>query len=532
MTGRAKARAAVAGALVLAVAAIYTPTLGHGFVDLDDSEYVYENPRVSAGLEAGGVRWAFTTFHAANWHPLTWLSHMLDVELFGAAPAGHHATSVGLHALNSVLVFLGLEALTLAFWPSAAVAALFAVHPLRVESVAWVAERKDLLCALFGLLACGAYVNWARKGGGARYLAVAGLFALALMSKPMLVTLPVLLLLVDYWPLGRLRRARDLWLRSREKLPLFALSTLSSWITYVAQAGGGATAAAERFPLGDRLLNAALSYVAYLGQTVWPRALAAFYPHPNAHGARVALVPALGAAFGLVAATWIVVARRARRPWLVVGWLWFAVALVPVIGVVQVGSQARADRYTYLPLVGIFVIAAWGASAACARWRVPSGAVAAFAGAALLAYGATARAQVASWRDSETLYRRALAVTQSNFLAWNNLGVAQLERGEPSLALESFERAVRIKADYASAWYNAGVALNRLDQPVRAVAAYRESLRLDARNADGWANLGASLRMLGVRDESIASYRRALALAPDHPVARAGLSALGVSPPP
>jgi len=526
-----RTRLAVSALLVLVVAAIYAPVRHHAFLDLDDAEYVYENPHVLGGLTAEGISWAFTTFHAANWHPVTWLSHQLDAELYGADAGGHHVTNVLLHAANSVLLFLVLESLTGAAGRSAAVAALFAAHPLRVESVAWVAERKDLLCALFGLLALAAWTAWCRRGGTARYLAAAALFALGLMAKPMLVTLPFVLLLLDRWPLGRWRGRADLWPRMREKIPLFALSAASSGITYVAQSQGRATGSQEAFPWLDRLANALVAYASYLVDLVWPSGLAVFYPHPNALGERVDGTAALLAALALAAGTAAVAWQWRRRPWLGVGWLVYLGMLVPAIGLVQVGAQARADRYTYLPTIGILLVAVWGASELASTLRLPRGVPAGAAIAAILALALVSMRQVATWRDAPALYGHAIAVTERNYLAWNNLGVWNLNHEQPQEALRCWEQAVRAKPDYALAWFNAGLALNRMNEHARAIAAYVESLRLSPDSADAWGNLGSSYRVLGRRAEAVDAYRRALAIRPDHPVALEGFARMGLAPP-
>lgn len=501
--------AAIGLGLVLLVAAVYGQVSGHAFINFDDSEYVYANPDVLQGLTPATIRWAFTTGHAANWHPLTWLSHALDVTLFGTWPGGHHLTNVVIDAANAVLLFLVLRAMTGALWRSAFAAALFAVHPLHVEVVAWVSERKELLGTLFGLLAIGAYHRYSLRPSAARMAAVAAFLALSLLSKPMWVTLPFVLLLLDLWPLARPESPARLLV---EKLPLFCLSTLSCLVTWLAQSRSGAMASA--FPLSERALNAPLAILAYLRQAVWPTGLAVFYPHPGSLHEHVSR-PAAGLALVCVGLLAIgAVAARRFRPYAAVGALWFLGTLVPVIGLVQVGLQSRADRYTYVPLIGLFVLGAWSLGELAGALPRSKAWLAGTAGAILVALALLAHRQAAFWHDGEPLYRHAIAVTEKNWLAWNNLGTTVLDKGRPAEALASFEAAVRIIPDYAEAWYNAGVALGQMAQAQRALAAYRESLRLDSSNHDAWVNLGV---LLGQNDpqEALRAFERAVRIRPD-----------------
>ncbi|MDP2605157.1 MAG: glycosyltransferase family 39 protein [Deltaproteobacteria bacterium] len=338
--------------LLLVVGAIYLQTGSHTFIDFDDNEYVYENPMVRGGLSLDGVVWAFSTFWSANWHSITWLSHMVDVQIFGLDAGWHHLTNVALHGLNSVLLFLVLRSLTNAVWRSALVAALFAVHPQHVESVAWIAERKDVLSTFFWLLTMAAYVNFARNRGIGRYLLLLATYSLGLMSKPMLVTLPVVLLLLDYWPLGRVAsrslpgvRASALDLIT-EKLPLLALAMTSSAITYFAQRSWGAAASLDVMPLGERISNALVSAVLYVVKTIYPVSLAVFYPHPSSIGESAPVVEIVVAIATLIVLTALSASQWRARPWITVGWLWFLITLVPVIGLVKIGPKAMADRYT------------------------------------------------------------------------------------------------------------------------------------------------------------------------------------------
>jgi tetratricopeptide (TPR) repeat protein len=496
-------------ALVALVAAVYAPVRNHAYINFDDTQYVSENAHVAGGLTRDAVGWAFTTTHAGNWHPLTWISHMLDVQLFGVDPGAHHVTNVVLHACNTLLMFWLLLRLTRALGRSLFVAAVFAVHPLHVESVAWIAERKDVLSAFFGLLCLLAYHAYARDPRPIRYAAVAGTFALALLAKPMLVTLPMLLLLLDHWPLGRASRTplRRLLL---EKAPLFALSAASSAITLWAQSGGGAVKALDALPLGRRAANASLAYVGYLQKTLWPEGLAVLYPYPSA-------IPAwqvAGALTLLALVTFVALRERKRRPYLVVGWLWYLGMLVPVIGLVQVGSQPMADRYTYLPMVGVLVAFAWGMhellSARDARWLPIAAAL------VIAACASVARRQVGHWRDSFALWEHALAVTRDNARAHANLGHALSKLGRLDEAIPHYEAALRQKPDFAEAHNNLGYALAAQGRNGDAIGHYREALRLIPDYQEAHNNMGVALAEQG-QPQAIAHFEQALRSRPDLP---------------
>jgi tetratricopeptide (TPR) repeat protein len=502
--------------LVLLVLLLYAPVKRHEFVNYDDDRYVTENPHVRSGLTADGVRWAFKSLHASNWHPLTWLSHMLDVELYGLEPGGHHMTSVMLHAINAVLLLLALGVLTGRFWPALTVALLFAVHPLRVESVAWVAERKDLLAGLFWMLTLLAYGLWARRRGAVRYGLVLACFVLGLTAKPMLVTLPFVLLLLDVWPLRR-TEAETVRALLVEKLPLFVLSAASVAITLVAQQRGGAMQVSEMWTLSQRLANALIAWVAYLWKTIWPAKLACFYPHPAAVGAGDPfLLKALGAAFLLVIVTAHIVSARRRRPYLAVGWFWYLGTLIPVIGIVQVGGQAMADRYTYLPLIGIYIAVAWGLAEWVdrdARRRVVAvGAVA----IAVVALAAVTWVQIGHWRNGQTLFEHALRVTRDNYVARNNLGSVFESRGELETAAGQFEEALRIRDDFAPAHNNLGLVLTKQGKPSRAIEHLLRAVRLDPGSAEAQANLGSALQQQGDLDRAAEHFERAVQLEPGH----------------
>ncbi|TMB07957.1 MAG: tetratricopeptide repeat protein, partial [Deltaproteobacteria bacterium] len=460
----------IAVLLALATLLAYWRVVQCGYLNLDDDLYVTANPAVWGGLTLAGARWALTATHAGLWHPLTWLSHMLDVQLFGPNPAGHHATNLLLHVANVVVLLLVLVRATGALWPSAAVAALFALHPLHVESVAWVAERKDVLSGFFGLTTIWAYVRYAQRPAPGRYALVVLSLALGLMAKPMLVTLPLVLLLLDRWPL---RRGMSLRLVV-EKLPLLALAAAASVMGIVAGQRADAVGSLARFPLEARLANALVSYARYLGKTLWPSRLAVFYPYPSAWPAW----QLAGAAVLLAAVTTVAIVHMRRRPYLLVGWLWFLGMLFPVSGVVQDGSQAMADHFTYLPLIGLFVMVAWGGQDLLARCPVPPPALKASALALLLALGCTTWRQVGYWHDSTRLFTHALEVTSANWLAHNNLGDALAREGKLEEATGHFAESVRLEPSNPDAHYNLGVALHRQGRPAEATLHYREALRL------------------------------------------------------
>lgn len=514
---------ALAAFLVALVAAwVFSPVLGFDFVNYDDPAYVRDNPHVLRGLTADSVGWAFGTTHASNWHPLTWLSHMTDVELFGLSPAGHHLTNLGLHVVSAVLLLLLIRAWTGSVGVATAVAALFAWHPAHVESVAWISERKDVLCALLLWLTLGAYTAYARRPpasrGLLRYAVVVLLFALALMAKPMAVTAPLLMLLLDVWPLGRLRldvapdaaRARALVV---EKMPLLALSALSAAVTVAAQRAGGAVSSLGALSLPERLGNAAVALVAYLGMFFRPVGLAVFYPHP---GAPPPLVLG-GSVLLLICLTWGAWHTRQRFPFLLVGWLWFVGSLLPVIGLVQVGEQALADRYTYVPYVGLGLALAEGARQLVRLHAMAGRALVAAGGVFLVALVPAARQQVGTWHDSVTLFRRAVDVTRDNHVAERLLGAALLDAGDAAGAEPHLREAVRLRPRSAAALNALGVALTRLSRPGDAEVAlevFRRAAAADPGDPDTRNNLGNALEARGLVADALAEYREAIRLAP------------------
>ncbi|MGD0666044.1 MAG: tetratricopeptide repeat protein [Bryobacteraceae bacterium] len=478
--------------LLAAIFGVYARSLQFAFVNYDDPDYVTNNPHVRQGITMDGVLWAFTSTEAANWFPVTRLSHMLDVQLFGMDADWHHLVSVLLHAAASVLLFLFLARATAARGPSAFVAFVFALHPLHVESVAWVAERKDVLCALFWFLALWAYVR------GMRVLVVVA-FVLGLMSKPMIVTLPFTLLLLDVWPLKR-------GLRVREKLPLFAIATAGAVVTYLVQKAGGAVMPVAVFGLG----NALVSYLTYIAKTFWPAGLAVFYPYPESLALwRVAL-----AAAALAAISWQVVSLRRVCPYLAFGWFWFLGTLVPVIGIVRAGEQARADRYMYVPMVGLAVMVAWGGADLLRRWPRLRAAVAT---AACAACASAAWAQVGYWRNSEALFAHALEVTSGNYIAEHNLGTYLTDQpGRLPEAVTHLEQAVRLRPDLAQMHSDLGIALAGTPGHLEdAIAEFRTAMRLRPDSEVPHINLANALAQGGRLKEAAAEYEAALRIQPD-----------------
>jgi len=509
---------------------VYARVQGYGFITYDDPAYVTQNSHVLNGLNFRSAVWAFTTGHASNWHPVTWLSHMLDCTVFGLAPGGHHGASLLFHILNTVLLYLLFLTATGALWRSAFIAALFAVHPLHIESVAWIAERKDVLSTFFWMLSLLAYLKYARRRRfGRAYAAMIVAFALGLMAKPMLVSLPLVLLLMDFWPLNALRgtalshgdaspgraptvmKASGIGPLILEKLPLLALAVLSSAITLVVQKRGGAMGGSIDYPLPVRIANAAVSYLAYIGKMLWPRNLAVFYPHP---GGNVSFALAGVSLVVLAAVTGLVLLQARKRPYLLVGWLWYIVTLLPVIGIIQVGAQAMADRYTYIPIVGLLVMAAWGVPDLAGRFGGGRAAVRAAGWAAVAVCAVLSWNQLRYWRGSEALFRHAIEVTDGNWLAHNNLGTFLSGAGRYGEAREHYREALRIEPDYAEAWYNLGTLDIRAGDLDAALVNFRKALDFDADNPKFHNNYANVLFMGGETDRAAEHYRRALELDP------------------
>ena len=548
---------------------IYAQLIGHHFITFDDPTYIQENPMVNRGVTLAGLAWAFTTFHAGNWHPLTWIAHMIDSQLFGMIAGGHLLVNALIHAANTLLLFWFLFRTTQARWSSALVAALFALHPLHVESVAWASELKDTLCTFFGLLSLIAYVRYAEAPAIRRYAWVAIMLALGLMAKPMLVTWPFVMLLLDYWPLGRLadpigkERQRSashseaatgiaslVW----EKLPLFALVAASAVVTSVAQSHLGAVRTFTQFPITPRLSNVLVSYVKYLRLAFWPNDLAVFYPFPKAG------IPAwqiIGAALLLIAITALCFSQRKIRPYLIVGWLWFLGTLVPVIGLVQVGAQTMADRYFYIPSIGLFIALVFGLADIAQTRRVAPWLSAAIANVVLLVLATLTDAQIHRWNDSITLFKHALTVAPSNVIAEDNLGLAMHKSGHLDEAAAHFEKALQIQPndhtalltmgvtrfyqgrvpeaiEYAQATIRSepdspkahnllGMALAKQNRNEAALDEVRRASELEPKDAEIRSNLGLALARLGRIPEAIDQFHEAVRLDPNNAAAHANL---------
>ena len=526
--------------LAAAILAVYWPVRNYDFINLDDPTYVTENGHVRAGLTCESFLWAFTATDTANWHPLTWISLMLDCQLYGLNPAGHHLTNVLLHSASTVLLFLVLLGMTGSRWRSAFVAALFALHPLHVESVAWVAERKDVLSTLFWMLTLWAYLAYTQRPGVGRYLLILLLFALGLMAKPMLVTLPCVLLLLDYWPLERIQLGqagssrtalgpsaviaqpprRQAFRLLLEKTPLFVLVAVSSVVTFVVQKSGGAVGALEVYPIKIRVANALFSYVSYMVKMIWPQNLAVFYPHP---GQSLPMWQAAAAGLLLLLISIAVIRAGRRQSYLPVGWLWYLGTLVPVIGLVQVGAQAMADRYTYVPLIGLFIMAAWGVPELLAKYRFQRTVLATLATILLVTLTLVSKRQVRHWQNSVALFSHTHAVTAKSYLVHNNLGSALNELGKYDEAIAHYTEALRIRPNFAEPHYNLGTALARQGKLKEAISHYTEALRIEPGHAEACNNLGEVLRQQERYDEAISYYSRALQLKPDYPEAHSNL---------
>ena len=502
--------------LVLVTLAVFWQVSGFDFVNYDDDLYVYDNPHVTAGLTLAGLKWALTANVAANWHPLTVYSHMLDCQVFGLWAGGHHLTSLALHVANALLLFALLRWMTGARWRSFFVAGLFALHPLHVQSVAWISERKDVLSTFLGLLAALGYVSYAKRSSKGWYAVSLLCLALGLMAKPMLVTLPFLFLLFDYWPLGRLAM-REAGQRVRphlvlaEKVPFLALAGISVALTFVYQRAGGAVDVIEQFSLPVRLANACVSYAAYALKMCWPAKLAVFYPHPES-----GLVPwhvALSA-LSLVGVSVVVVLLRRSRSYLIVGWLWYVGMLVPVIGLVQVGQQAMADRYTYVPLIGLFIMVTWGVADLLGKRANGRRIGAALGMLALLACAGRTWVEVGYWRNSETLFSRALAVTRDNVVAHTNLGEALARQERYEEAIGHFEEVLRIEPEDTDMYYNLGLAMSSLGRYEEAVEHFNAFIAENPGHVGARLKIGRALIELERFDEAVAHFEEALRVAP------------------
>jgi tetratricopeptide (TPR) repeat protein len=504
--------------LVLITVAAYSPCLDHPFIHFDDPDYVTANPHVQAGLTVEGIRWAFTTGDCGNWHPLTWLSLQLDATLYGGGnSSGFHRTNVLLHLISTVLLFLVLSRMTGMAWRSAMVAALFALHPLNVESVAWVAERKGVLSTFFWMLGLAAYLYYVRQPSVRRYLLVVMALVLGLMAKPMLVTLPFVFLLLDYWPLGRLQKGNSaIWnLKSAilEKLPLFGVVLAWSVIAFLTQLQIKALPSLEAYPLNVRIWNALLAYVGYLGKLFWPVHLSVYYPHP---GAAVPVVSALIAWIVLVVITVLVLSPGRRWPYLAVGWLWYLGTLVPVSGLVQIGSHAMADRYAYVPMIGLYLMLTWGAADLMMALRLPRRYGIVIPVLALSVCGILTWTQADYWKSDADLWQHALAVTERNAMAHHNLGMHYRRLDQVAQAKKEFAEAVALDPDLSLYHRSLATALRDLGRWDEAVTECRKAIVIDAQDSDAHLTLGNLFHDRGQWEEALAEKREAVRLAPEY----------------
>jgi len=509
--------------LVIAVLSVYWQVRNHDFINFDDDLYVTMNPHVQTGLTLDSIIWAFTSTHASNSHPLTWMSHMLDCQIYGMNPGQHHLTNVLFHILNTLLLFFVFKRMTKDLWQSGFVAALFALHPLHIESVAWVAERKDVLSTFFWMLTLRSYVRYVERSGLNRYLPVLFFFILGLMAKPMLVTLPFVLLLLDYWPLKRFRlgssengqdcRPRSFYLGLVwEKLPFFLLAAGSSVITFMVQKSTGAVSTLAVIPFHVRIFNAIVSYASYIRKMIWPHNLAVLYPYPKS----ISYWQVVGAGLLLAAITVVVFRTVKTKPYFAVGWFWFLGTLVPVIGLVQVGLQTMADRYTYVPLIGLFIMVAWGVPDILGKWRYKKKIFAVSSVFVLSAFMICTWFQVGKWRNSMTLFQNAADVTENNYVAYEKLGEALAAQGKMDSAIQHYSEALRIRPDFESTYLSMGVALREQGNYDAAIRHFREALRINPNNAIAHNNLGVVLARKGNAKEAVSQFFEAIRINSDY----------------
>jgi tetratricopeptide (TPR) repeat protein len=503
-------------ALTVSTLLVFWQVCNFDFVSYDDNYYVYDNPNIQAGITLKSVKWAFTTGRCSNWHPLTWLSLMLDWQLYGNNAGGYHFTNLLFHIVNALLVFIVLKEMTNAVWQSAFVAILFALHPLHVESVAWVSERKDVLSIFFWILTMWAYTrycNCAAVSAGTKYyyLSAVVFLALGLMSKPMLVTMPFVLLLLDYWPLGRLTTKRSLLYRLIEKIPLFVLIILSSIITFIVQHKGKAVANIAELPLRLRISNVFISYMQYIIKMIWPVKLAVFYPY-SAQNTPIFLVVICTVA--LFAVTIIILLYSKNHRYLITGWFWYIVTFLPVIGIIQVGAQAMADRYTYITLTGLFIIIAWGLPELMGKWPYQKIALGVSMVLVPTALGICASRQVSYWNNSVALFSHTIEVTQNNYRVHYNLGGTYFSLGRWQDAIDAYKQAIRIKPNYADAHYNLGASYDKLGRWQDAIEAYKQAIRINPVDAGAYSNLGVAYLSLGRWQEAIEACKEAIKIKP------------------
>jgi len=505
-------------AIVAVTALLYAQVKGHLFLTYDDDIYITKNVQIARGLTLSGIIWAFTAIHESNWIPLTWISHMVDVSLYGLKPSGHHLTNVAIHTVNAILLFSLFCRLTGSLWRPGLLALLFAVHPLHVESVAWAAERKDLLCGLFFLLTLLCYANYAKHGRSRDYGLALFAFFLGILAKPMIVSLPLILLLLDQWPLARNTPVGDgvgVRFLLRDKAPFFLGSAVLALVTLIAQHSGGSIASLVRHPLPERLANAALATLAYVGKTLFPLRLAVFYPYPEA----LPLWQPILASLLLLAFTLWAVGSLKCAPYLTTGWLWFVITLLPVIGLVQVGEQAMADRYTYLPIIGLLIILVWGGEELCRRLRVPTALSCTTALILILLLAAVAWRQTRYWQNQHTLFAHAVAVTGDNPVATFQLGNGLVVENRLPEAADAFTRSLALKPS-AKAYNNLAYAQERTGQADQALLNYRRAIELEPLSVESHYNLGLLLLRQWQTEEAIKAFDTVLILDPTHQKAR------------
>ena len=517
--------------IILVTYIVYHQVQDHKFIAFDDGLYVTENFHVRTGLNLENITWSFTTTHSSNWHPLTWMSHMLDVSLFGMNPGSHHLMNVFFHLLNSLLLFFVFRQLTGKIWQSAFVAVIFAIHPLHVESVAWVSERKDVLSTFFGMTTLLSYGRYAKYGSKGFYLVALLAYILGLMAKPMLVTLPFVLLLLDFWPLRRLKFKKhpktisynhndisDLKIIF-EKIPFFIFTLASCVVTFYAQQSGGSVASLEVFSLKSRIANAVVSYIAYIGKGIWPVHLSAFYPYSNS----LPIWQVAGAGLLLVLISWFCILTIKQRPYLLVGWLFYLGTLFPVIGLIQVGEQAMADRYTYVPLIGILIMLAWGLPDLLKRWRYQKPALATGAILLFTVLIIGSWSQVKHWSDNISFYHHMIKVNDNNYMAHYNLGVYLVDHNQIGEAIMHYRKAIRIKPGHVNAINNLANALVLEGKFSEAVPYYIDALRRVPQDPEIHNNLGVALLHAGKTEQAIDHFKTALEIRPNYIEARQNL---------
>jgi protein O-mannosyl-transferase len=514
--------------IILATLTVYLPVNDFDFVVYDDSTYVFNNSRVQEGLTFKNILWSLTAFEASNWHPLTWLSHMTDIQIFGLNAGGHHLTSVGFHILNTILLLIWLNTMTGEFWKSSFVAALFALHPLHVESVAWIAERKDVLSTFFFFLALLSYTRYCQKKNRQQYLLSLFFFICALMAKPMVVTLPFVFFILDYWPLKRFPEVlsikipvndkRALGYLLVEKIPFFVFSSLSCWITLTAQ--HSTTASVEAFPLIPRISNSIISYVEYLSKMICPFPLAIIYPFPQT----IYLWKVIASLFVVLSISFLAIRKLRCRPWLAVGWFWYIGTLMPVIGLVQVGVQRYADRYTYIPLIGLFIMIAWQVPKMVQSWKHKNIALSVSATGIFCVLWVLTSFQVRLWENSITLFEHALQSTSENYVARNNLGLSLAERGNYDEAIVHFQEAIRIFPGFGYPYFNLGLISYKRGNFQEAISHYQNAIACDSDSERSFYYLGNCFFKLKQIDNAIIHYAKALIIRPDYVEAMTNLA--------